>query len=113
MPVPALDISIKKTQKYNLVTLKGRLDASVFQNFVITCLPLVENNHLVIDFTDVDYVSSTGIGALFKLLKLAHNNKKKLVFFGVQPTVKKVITLTKLENMFNIVETLDESLKLL
>ena len=65
---------------------------------------------LVIDLSSVTFASSTGIGALTFLLKLARQRKGDVVLQGIQPRVGDVLQLLGFSQFFPIKENLDESL---
>lgn len=59
----------------------------------------------VLDLTAVPYMDSSGIGTLVELYRRVGNYKGKLVLFGLNPRVRSVFEITKLERIFTICET--------
>ena len=76
-----------KTQLYQEIPcliLKGRLDgfgADLFEKDTYNLYP--DSSHWIVDFQDVDYMSSAGIRALLKKEKELRKTGGKLVLFGM------------------------------
>jgi anti-sigma B factor antagonist len=60
---------------------------------------------------DVEYIDSSGIGALIYISSTLKKMNLKLAITNIHGSVKKVIELTKLMSYFPIVATLDEAIK--
>ena len=59
---------------------------------------------VAIDFTDVDIITSSSISALLRLRKLLEDCCQKLIFCNVSPATKGVLTVTGIEEIFDIVD---------
>jgi anti-sigma B factor antagonist len=62
---------------------------------------------------DVEYIDSSGIGALIYITSTVKKMSLRLAITNVHGSVKKVIELTKLTNFFPITADLDEAVKLM
>jgi anti-anti-sigma factor len=51
----------------------------------------------LIDLTGVRFIDSTGLGLMIRTKKLAQREGKKVVFTGLQPAVRNVLHLARLE----------------
>jgi anti-sigma B factor antagonist len=70
-----------------------------------------ENNHkIVIDFINVIFVDSSGLGSLVAGLKNAHSNNSNLVFCNIAANIHSLLELTRLVRVFKIVNNADEAL---
>lgn len=58
---------------------------------------------VVVDFSDVEIVTSSSIAKLLKLRKILHDNQRKLVFCCVQPQTKNIFLVTGLDTVFTFV----------
>lgn len=68
---------------------------------------IVTNNsdsNIVIDFADVDIVTSSSIAKLLKLRKIIAANRQSLVFASASPQVKNIFTVTGLDTVFDFVD---------
>ena len=59
---------------------------------------------MVIDFSDVDIITSSSLSKLLKLRKLVGDCGHRLVFCSVAPATKGIFTITGLDGIFEIVE---------
>jgi anti-sigma B factor antagonist len=65
---------------------------------------------LVLDLTEVGFLDSTGIGVLVGALRRQREAGHELVLVVSNTHVLKVLTITGLDRVFPLVETLDEGL---
>ena len=66
---------------------------------------------LVLDMARVSHLSSTALGMLIPLADKTRELKGDLVLLGVQPSIRKVFKITKLEKKFKFKATEAEALK--
>src|SRR4030043_470882 len=59
---------------------------------------------VVVDFSDVDIITSSSLSKLLKLRKLLTDCGHKLVFCGVAPATKGIFTVTGLDGIFEMVD---------
>lgn len=71
-------------------------------------LELEDIKHLVIDFSGISYMSSTGIGLFTSLLKTCKNKDVHLSLLNIQPKIKEVIDLLGFSVFFNIISNIDD-----
>jgi anti-sigma B factor antagonist len=64
---------------------------------------------VIIDFSKVDYLDSSGMGMLLSLQKKSQG--KELRLCGLNDAVSNLLKLTKLDTIFKIYSTVDEALK--
>ena len=83
------------------ISLVGRLDT--------TTAPELENeltldgiNELVLDFTDLDYVSSAGLRVILGAQKAMNKNSGTLVIRNVKPEIMEVFEMTGFSDILTI-----------
>ncbi|MDI9432927.1 MAG: STAS domain-containing protein [Sedimentisphaerales bacterium] len=59
---------------------------------------------VVIDFSDVDIITSSSLSKLLKLRKLVGDCGHRLVFCSVAPATKGIFTITGLDGIFEMVD---------
>ena len=59
---------------------------------------------VVVDFSDVDIITSSSLSGLLKLHKLLTDCKHRLVFCCVAPATKGVFTVTGIDSLFEFVD---------
>lgn len=70
-----------------------------------------EKINLVIDLSNVDYVSSAVLGRLVKIFKMVRNAKGKMKLAGVKNNILQVFKITKLDKMFEIHPTREKAVR--
>lgn len=66
--------------------------------------------YCLIDISDVRYINSSGIGVLITILTKFRNKSGELYLIRPSEHVKKLLIITKLQAIFNIVESEGEAL---
>lgn len=57
---------------------------------------------VILDFTDLDYMNSGGIGLLVTLLVRAQRSKQKLLAYGLTDHYRQILSLTRLDEAISI-----------
>ena len=87
-----------------------RLDAMVAGEFRQSAVAAVgTHTRMVVVLTDVKSMDSSGLGALVSLLK-ALPPGGKLLLVGAQPAVRSLLTVTRLDKVFPLFDTVDAAL---
>jgi anti-sigma B factor antagonist len=66
--------------------------------------------YCLIDIDNVRYINSSGIGVLITILTKFRNKGGELFLISPSEHVKKLLIITKLQAIFNIVNSVDEAL---
>ena len=108
-----MNISTRETGGVTVAELPGKaLDASNSRDFKAAVAPLlVEKAKLVFDFTHVDFVDSTGLGALVSCLRQAHGGAGEIKLSGLTNPVRALFELVRLHRVFEIFNSSDEAIK--
>ena len=94
------------TPRVGVVAIRGELTAA-------TEGPLMDAYHrasgaetraVVLDFTGLDYMNSTGIGLLVTLLVRAQRQRQRLLAFGLSEHYRQILALTRLDEAISIVD---------
>ena len=67
--------------------------------------------YIALNFTDLDYMNSSGIGLLVTLLVRVQRQKQKLLAFGLSEHYKQIFELTRLNEAIGIYETEQEAVR--
>jgi anti-anti-sigma factor len=59
---------------------------------------------VVVDFTDVDIITSSSLAALLRLRKAMKDNHRQLIFCSVKPATRNIFTLTGLDGVFEFAD---------
>lgn len=88
-----------------------RLDAGMAVEFKDRFRALVgpEAQHAILDLSEVEFLDSSGLGALVTALKFMGEDRR-LDLVGLQPLVVKVLTLTRMDRVFSIRPSVQDAL---
>lgn len=101
---------VERENKPDVIKLYGELDiyeSTDFKNKVLRYLNENEGD-LYFDFSELDYIDSTGLGALIAILKQVEEMDRKVYLNGVNERIRKLFKITKLEEMFVFLGDIDE-----
>ncbi len=91
--------------------LLGQLDAFSEPAFQKVILGYVkpEANQIILDLSKIDFIDSSGIGALVRIVKKLDTVKGKMQIVS-NPRVTQTVKLVRLEKFLNLKKSLDEAL---
>ena len=93
--------------------MDNRIDAAAAIQFKDKMRALTEEHAepVVLDLSEVDFVDSSGLGAIVAAMKFLGSDRP-LHLAGLTPIVAKVFTLTRMERVFNIFKSPLDALKI-
>lgn len=98
-----------------IVTLPGgRLAGPTAQDFKQAIVPIMESTtKLALDITGVDYMDSSGFGAILVCRHGLNDKGGQLNVFGAAEPVRQLFQLTKLDELIDMSETRQQALEAL
>lgn len=103
-----------KYESVMVLTVKGNLvqkeETDKMQERVINILSK-NINQIVIDLKNVSMITSLGIGGLIRALRTVRDTEGDLKLSGVNASVRKIFTITKLEEIIEIFDSHDTAVK--
>lgn len=108
----SLNIDIKYNEEKNFwhVIPSGEIDiytSSKFKDALIEKLKEKESD-ILIDGEKLEYLDSTGLGALISILKTTKENEHKVYLKNIKPNIRKLFDITDLDKVFIFKEWRDE-----
>jgi anti-sigma B factor antagonist len=97
-------------EPWTVVEVAGELDLHTSPPLREHLLELIQGgaDHLALDLTQVEFMDSSSLGSLVTCLKRVREREGKLVLVGVGGTPMKVLNLTGLDRVFDIVGSTTE-----
>ena len=79
------------------VTPHGPIDSDTYMEFQNSLTPLLvgSTKGICIDLSDVDYISSAGLGVFFNANKIISKNGASLIFSNLKPQIKRLFEIVK------------------
>jgi anti-sigma B factor antagonist len=108
-----MDIIELKQGKISTFKLQGRLDSNTSQSFEKRLLDAISDGikNVIIDFKDLDYISSAGLRVILKATKTLKREDGKIMLCSMQDYVKEVFEIAGFDSFLPIVPTMDDALK--
>lgn len=101
---------IVEKKEYNLVSISGNLieknQASLLLE-EINELVDKESNKFILNMKDFKYMNSTGLTILLNILTKARKSGGEAVICNVPERIKSLLVITKLNNVFSVVDSED------
>jgi len=85
---------------------QGKLDvnqAEVFENAFKKTLENAENKVIGVNLAKIEYIDSSGLGVLIKILNTCKNDGKMLYLFGAPPKIQNIFQVARLEKFFTFI----------
>lgn len=108
-----MELKIRKNKEIYIIDIQGEMD--LYNSFKLKelLMKMIEKKieRFIINLEEVEYIDSSGIGALIFISSTIKKMNLKLAITNIHGSVKKVIELTKLTSYFPISATLSEAIK--
>ena len=106
-----MEINIKNLEEIKVVELIGDVDASTAPEVQQEILPLAQpNSKLLLDMSQVPYMSSAGLRVLLSLYRQATAQDGKLVLVGLSEDLQDTMSVTGFLDFFTTGATLEAGL---
>ncbi len=108
-----LNIELEEIPPKIVLRIEGRLDAPSSPTLEKKIHSLLEEDHLflVLDFSQIDYLSSAGMRLLLSTTKKLKAKGGSLALFSIVEEVMEIIKLAGFEKILNIFKTEQEALQ--
>ena len=107
-----MELKIRKNGEVYIIDVNGEMDLYNSYKLKELVMKMLEKNvkSFIINLEQVDYIDSSGIGALIYICSTIKKMNLKLAISNIQKKKKKVIELTKLMGYFPIANSIEEAL---
>lgn len=107
-----MNFSFERIDNVVVFTLKNsnldmEISAQLKAKLLILCQPDIEA--LIFDLTNIEYVDSSGLGALLLAYRQMKEYESPIILVGVQPVVKKMLAISQIDDLFVYYNTLQEA----
>jgi anti-sigma B factor antagonist len=110
-----MEFKIEKLQNYTLIqVLEEKLDTHIAPTLKSE-LVLVSGNgekNIVLDLSKCRYCDSSGLSAILVANRLCKNANGTFVLTGLNDAVERLITISQLDTVLNIADSVEEAIKL-
>jgi anti-sigma B factor antagonist len=99
-----MEIGEKIVDDIYIILISGRMDTMTSKYVEARLDSIIEENRpkIIIDLSEVDYISSVGLRVLLASLKKQRQNQGSLQLASLQPFVQNIFKITGLDKIFQI-----------
>jgi len=109
----SMEIIEENQSGINIYKLSGRLDSNTSQSFEKKIFQAIDDGSksMIIDFKNLDYISSAGLRVILKATKALKREDGKMMLCDMQDYVKEVFEIAGFDSFLPIVSTMDDALR--
>ena len=106
-----LEFKVDKTGDVTIVTIPGdNLDTSNAGQFKTSIAPIIDvNKKVAFDLTNLEFVDSSGLGAILSCLRLLNHSGGDLKLCQMQKPVRVLFELVRMHRVFDIYESREDA----
>jgi anti-anti-sigma factor len=104
MPAKSLEAQVRHKPKIAVVDLQGEIDgfAEDVLNAAYAEAESRDANVIMLNFSKVEYINSTGIALIVGLLARARKSKRRLLAYGLSDHYVEIFQITRLVDFMNV-----------
>jgi anti-sigma B factor antagonist len=108
---PTIRIKTAQPPPKAVVHLAGEIDLRSVPELQSNLLELTRGplERVVLEMSGVSYIDSSGVGTLVVLKREIERQRARIVLVGLQPRVRSVFEITRLDRFFTIVDSVEEA----
>ena len=112
LPMSKLKINVNQQSDAIVVGLTGSADMTEVDTLKKQLLKYIQGEHLhvVIDLSELTFISSMGLGSLIQAHQLSQDRRGHLSLANPQTGVAKVLQTTQLDHLFDIYPSVEEAI---
>lgn len=94
-----------------LFLISGVIDVYSVSDFKNALIKSIATHHtrIVIDFSELDFIDSTGLGVLVSAIKRERAVRGRLVLVITSDNIKRIFEITSLDRIISIYETIEDA----
>ena len=108
-----MEIIEEKQDQISIFRLNGRLDSNTSQGFEKKIFDAISDGSksMIIDFKDLDYISSAGLRVILKATKALNREDGKIMLCSMQDYVKEVFEIAGFDSFLPIVASIEDAIE--
>ncbi len=108
-----MQISARRLDQTTIFDITGHIDLANSPELRKMLLKELRENktpRVILNLTGVRYIDSSGVASLVEGLKAARDQGLRFILFGLSPSAREVLQLSRLIKIFEVFETEQEAL---
>ncbi|RKY61262.1 MAG: anti-anti-sigma factor [Candidatus Neomarinimicrobiota bacterium] len=101
-----MQVKIEKIENIYIFSIEGNLDSNTAGDLEKKLIPVIDpnNTRFILDFSELNYISSAGLRVLLSAAKKLNQFRGKLILCSVKKDIKEVFEIAGLLPIFPIVD---------
>jgi len=109
-------ISVEYAENATIVTfvdekILEEMDIQALQASVMSVVEEVDRINLILDFCNVQFLSSAVLGLLMRISKKVYEKEGQLKLCNISPRIYEIFKITRLNKIFDICEDVDSAIE--
>ncbi|MGB2668172.1 MAG: STAS domain-containing protein [Candidatus Acidiferrum sp.] len=108
-----MQIAARHSDRMTILDISGDIDLANSPAMRKVLLGEIKDKHtpkVLLNLKNVRYIDSSGIASLVEGLKAARDNGARLILYGLSPSVREVLELSRLQKIFEIYDSEEQAL---
>jgi anti-sigma B factor antagonist len=103
-------VDVQRVKDVSIVGISGSVDSTAASALDATFEELLDDKHttIVVDLSDTDFISSSGIGVLLSTVSLLRQREGDLVLMNPPKIVDDLLEIMNIRDYFRSIDDLDE-----
>ena len=91
---------------------EGRIDGATSADFYASLEDLVEpsDEPVIVDFTNLHYISSAGLRVLLLIKKYLHKLDRQMAVYGLSPSIREIFEISGFSKIISVQDTRQEAI---
>ncbi len=103
-----LSIDVSDKGNYYLIKVSGSINSYTYDDFQKQLYNAIEEKNVCIDLSEVDILSSAGLGTIMYAIEKGEEKKHKVYILNPSKIAYESIESTGFKEMFNIISSIDQ-----
>jgi anti-anti-sigma factor len=106
-----MNMDVEERSGVKVIRLHGELVGDADDTFLNQMTDLLDDAHprVVLDLTEVSFISSAGLGDLVRLTAQVNTREGRLALSNLAPFIEGVLETTRLDKFFEVFATADDA----
>jgi anti-sigma B factor antagonist len=108
-----VEISVRRLDKITIFDVTGHIDLAnspEIRKTVLKELREMKTPRVIMNLKGVKYIDSSGVASLVEGLKASRDMKARFILFGLSPSAREVLQLSRLLKVFEVYEDEEQAL---
>ena len=108
-----MEIQVREDGKVQILACQGRMDAQVSGLLKEHIQGLLDKGatELVLDLDGLEFLDSSGLGAIVSCLRRIKEKKGEIKLAGLRPEVRSIFDITRVSRLFHICENAADAVR--